>query len=241
MNLLNDTIWSPVSEQNAAAISRETADELMERLEWMTVKPLVILDMGNAGKEERLRLQQRYPDAKVIAFDPANHTLQSVADQSADLIFANMVLPWQADNKKIFQEWRRILRPNGLLIFSTLGLDTLKECQAIFSVEALPRLIDMHDVGDDLLAAGFSDPVLDVTYYTTIYQNKEKLLAELQISSMLMITPAADCLDQLVPGEEGAYQLTYEVIYAHAFAPLQDRSTSTDGVVKVPLSQLKRK
>lgn len=212
-------------------IAGEVAEELFARLAWMTIKPEVVLSVG-CGDEVSLKLQQHYPEAKIIR--------ELLPDQSADVIFANMALPWQADNKKVFQSWRRMLRPNGLLIFSTLGLDTLKECQAIFS-DALPSFVDMHDVGDDLLAAGFSDPVLDVDYYTTVYRSREKLIAELRASGMLGSEPDAVQVDQLIATDDQTYELTYEVVFAHAFAPLQsDRSVTEDGVVKVPLSQLRR-
>ena len=214
-------------------IAGEVAEELFARLAWMTIKPTTVLSVGN-GDEVSLRLQQCFPEAEILS-----QRLPS-AESSVDVIFANMALPWQADNKKIFQSWRRMLRPNGLLIFSTLGLDTLKECQAIFG-DALPSFVDMHDVGDDLLEAGFSDPVLDVDYFTTVYRSKEKLIAELCASGMLGSEPDAVQIDQLIATDDQAYELTYEIVFAHAFAPLQsDRSVTEDGVVKVPLSQLRR-
>lgn len=225
--------------KSPVVIATEVAEELLARLAWMTIKPEVVLTVG-CEEDVDAQLQQLYSEAKIVASSlPPND--DPLPDQSVDVIFANMVLPWQADNKKVFQTWRRLLRPNGLLIFSTLGLDTLKECQTLFGKEMLPHLVDMHDMGDGLLTVGFSDPVLDVDYYTTVYRNKEKLIHELYTSGMLQVEPSAAQVEQLIATEDNTYELTYEVIYAHAFAPLQkERNVVTDGVVKVPLSQLRR-
>ena len=258
MNFLKDIVWSPVDYKNTAVIAREAANELFERLDWMTVKPTVVLDLGCGTGDDSVRLQQRYPDAKVLAVDNAYSMVEHaqlgfpccvcalaealpLPNQSVDLIFASMLLPWHVDHKRIFKEWKRVLRPNGLLIFNALGLDTLKECSALFEVEATPQLNDMHDVGDGLLAAGFSDPVLDVNYFTTVYRSQEKLIAELVGSGMLAQASASSLLNQLIPEEDGTYPLTYEVINAHAFAPEKsERQVLSDGEVKVPLSQLRR-
>lgn len=240
MNLLNDTTWSPVSYKNAEVIARETADELMSRLTWMTVKPAVIWVISGDEEKDSARLKQFYPEADIITSnrDPLK---DEMLKGNIDIIFANMFLPWQVDNRKALTIWRQMLCPNGLLIFSTLGLDTLKECQSVSGMQLLPKLVDMHDVGDELLAVGFVDPVLEVDYYTTVYRDKSKMLSELSDSGMVKVETDAINLDQLLPVEDGAYQVTYEVIYAHAFSPLQGKGqVAGDGVVKVPLSQLKR-
>ena len=174
----------------AAVIAREALEEMLMRLQWMALKPRLIVDVGGGAGEGMLRLQAHYPEATVVVLDHAMSMLQHAkttrahcicaegevlpfADQSVDFIFANLLLPWHADHKKLFSEWRRVLRPDGLLMFSTLGLDTLREYQSLVSERMVPQLMDMHDVGDKLLAAGFADPVLDVNYYTTCYRSKE--------------------------------------------------------------------
>jgi malonyl-CoA O-methyltransferase len=248
MSLVKNINWSPLDYREAAVIAREALDEMLSRLDWMALKPNVIVDVGSGVGEATLRLQERYPDALVMALDNTLSMLQAganahsvcasgdtlpLADQSVNFIFANLILPWHHDHKKLWREWRRVLRPDGLLLFSALGLDTLREFHSIVDSRALPILHDMHDMGDALLAAGFSDPVLDVNYYTTCYRSKEKLLAELGASGMLAVG------DESLDHEKIPLEVTYEVIYAHAFAPSASaRVSSSDGVFKVPVSQI---
>jgi len=235
-------------------IAREALEEMLSRLEWMAVKPSVIIDAGCGLAEASLQLQKRYPLAQILSLDNSTAMLTEanasfrvcaaaevlpLANQSVNFIFANMLLPWVAEPKKLLREWRRVLRPDGLLMFSTLGLDTLRECRAMTAASLFPMLLDMHDIGDELMAAGFSDPVLDVNYYTTSYRSKEKLLAELQASGMLFAGSETAIQENMPPSTEGKYEVTYEVVYAHAFAPSSEASTTAaNGEFKIPVSQL---
>jgi malonyl-CoA O-methyltransferase len=161
-------------------------------------------------------------------------------DQSMDLIFANLLLPWHADVEQLLWEWRRVLRADGLLMLTALGPDTLQEWEGVFPAPSIPQRIDMHDVGDMLVRAGFADPVLDVDYYTLTYNDKEKLIFELYSSEMLI--PSVD-LSAQIPPDERSWSVTYEIIYAHAFAPQPHDASSLrqDGLVKIPLSHLRKK
>lgn len=236
--------------QKAAAIAREAGEEMLNRLDWMTIKPKRILDVGCGTGEMSLALQQRYPEATVIALDSSeamiNHTKQHAAlatcvcadaahlpfaNQSLDMIFANLLLPWQTDLKAILQEWRRVLRPDGLLMLTTLGLDTLQECRDEIAFDLVPGLIDMHDVGDCLLQMGFADPVLDVNYYKLRYRDPERLITELAAAGMGHLADIE---------KKDSYIVTYEVIYAHAFVPNESElSSSADGTITIPLSHLR--
>jgi malonyl-CoA O-methyltransferase len=231
----------------ASVIAKEALEELLSRLNWMAIKPSVILDIGCGMAEGAGRLREHYPDATVIALDCsfamlekaqyshricANGETLPLPDQSVNFIFANMLLPWHRDHQALLREWRRVLRPDGLLLFSALGVDTLRELQSLVDPHHMPVLQDMHDVGDGLLAAGFSDPVLDVNYYTTTYRSKDKLAFELHASGMLAV--------ELTEAEKEKIQsdVTYEVIYAHAFAP--QPTENVPGEFSVPLSQLRQ-
>ena len=88
----------------------------------------------------------------------------------------------------------------------------------------------------------FADPVLDVDYYTLTYRDKNRLIAELQTSGMLSAESEIGDLSTVTAAEDGAWPVTYEVIYAHAFTPAEreEVSASADGVVRVPISHLKR-
>jgi malonyl-CoA O-methyltransferase len=263
MNLAKNIIGSPSEYEQASALAREVGEEMLARLELMTIKPRVIVDAGCGTGEQSMRLHERYPQAEILAVDLSDamiayakhregrqssllsyHHLDAASlplpDQSADLVFANLLLPWHNEVKRLLQEWRRVLRPEGLLMLSALGPDTLRECPL---VSMLPQRVDMHEVGDALLQQGFADPVLDVNYYTMTYASKEKLSRELYESGMVAALPSVDDLAGLAVAEEGRWHLTYEVIFGHAFSPTQSEevSPSPDGVVRIPLAHLRQR
>lgn len=230
---------------------------MLSRLEWMTINPKVVLDLGCGPGEASKQLKLRYPKAEVIAidhcFEMLKYTQQQLplasqlcadaaclpfADQTIDLIFANFLLPWHDNFKVLLKEWRRVLCGEGLLMFTTLGPDTIKEIHPLVDPLSLPQFLDMHDVGDAILAEKFLDPVLDVTYLTTVYRNNPKLIEDLTASGMFFGNPARLIdIDMSVEPLE----LTHEIIFAHAFAPCADLlSADKNGEVHLPLSQLKK-
>ena len=259
MNLDKNITWFPEEYAQAAVIAEEAGVELLSRLDVMTIKPAVIIDAGSGTGKFSTKLQSRYPDAQVIAIDYSdrmlqyakqyenNHAIQylladmnalSLPDHSVDLIFANLVLPWQLDINKALQACHRLLRPDGLLMLTAFGPDTLRELGHWQQPES-PFMIDMHSMGDLLLQAGFSGPVLDVNYYTLSYKDKQRLLDELYATGMILNKDVVNA----VPNAEEKYLATYEIIFAHAFAPAlrEEYSATKDGVVRIPLEDLKRK
>jgi len=246
MSLVNNIPFSPEDYAAAAVLADEVADEMLMRLEWMTIKPRIVVDLGCGIGKHTTELRKRYADAMVFALDTSMTMLEVAqqqklscvcadvmrlpfASQSVDLLFANLVFPWQADITAMLRECHRVLHPEGLLIFSALGLDTLRELQEI----AKPSLMDMHDVGD-LLLQQFADPVLDVNYYTLNYADQSKMFRELQLMGMIGNIPQNI---SLTADDDGKWPVTFEVIIAHAFAPEMKRAE--DGVVRIPVSQLR--
>jgi len=242
---------SPNDYNQAAFLSSETMEGLWERLSFMTIKPECIVDLGCGTGELSAQIQNYYPGVKIISLDlseemlafaqihyPSANYLQArakylpIANNTVDLIFANLLFPWIMDIKTVLQECRRILKPNGLFFCTALGPDSLKEIRAQIQAYQVVNLIDMHDLGDLFLAAGFSDPVLDVSYCSAIYKEQTKLLHELKSSGILgPDTPTDTPLD--------TQEISFEIIYGHAFAPLsQKKSKSTE--TKVSLNELRQ-
>lgn len=101
------------------------------------------------------------------------------------LIWSNLMLNWLTDPLPAFREMHRTLAIDGLLMFSTLGPDTLKELRLALGDQAgerVHRFIDMHDIGDALVKAGFSDPVMDMEIVTLTYADVDTLLTDLRQS-----------------------------------------------------------
>lgn len=252
-------MWSPLDYQQAAVLAQEAAEELQSRLSWLTCQPKVIVDMGCGPGDWSAKLQAQYPQATLIGIDTSSAMLQQAKQQdflrcieadagqlplraqSVDLIFANLLLPWCQDMLAMLKEWRRVLRPDGVLLITAFGPDTLREWRDVIGDQVLVNCIDIHDIGDALLQAGFAEPVLDVNYYTITYRALSKLSQELQASGMILNTDFPTQHDTaLTP--EGTWAVTGEIVFAHAFAPSAkpEVGASADGIVRIPLSHLRR-
>lgn len=102
--------------------------------------------------------------------------------QSVQLVWSNLMLHWLNDPLPALREFQRVLDVGGLLMFTALGPDTLKElraaCQSLGIEPPLRNFIDMHDIGDMLLTAGFADPVMDMEMITLSYSSPRALLRD---------------------------------------------------------------
>jgi malonyl-CoA O-methyltransferase len=66
-------------------------------------------------------------------FGPAART------ELVDLVWSNLALHWHPQPDRVFAEWRRVLRVDGLLMFSCFGPDTFRELRAAFAEADAPR------------------------------------------------------------------------------------------------------
>jgi len=190
----------------AAVLQREVGVRLLERLDLMKLKPQRILDLGSGTGHCIDGLFERYRKSAVVALDIAHPMLLRArqrgrwlrrpqcicadaerlpfADNSFDLVFSNLMFQWCVDLDSAFSELRRVLRPGGLLLFSSFGPDTLKELRESWrSVDQYAHVntfLDMHDVGDALVRTRFADPVMDVERLTMTYPDVWKLMRELK-------------------------------------------------------------
>ena len=167
---------------------------------------------------------------------------------SIDLVWSNLALHWHPQPDRVFAEWRRVLRVDGLLMFSNFGPDTFKELRTAFAAldetpHTLP-FVDMHDFGDQLVEAGFSTPVMDAERITVTYSTVAALLADvraiggnpLATRRRGLIGRAAwrrmlDALEAM-RGADGKIGLTFEVIYGHAFRPVPKTTAAGESIVR---------
>ncbi|WP_233575497.1 methyltransferase domain-containing protein [Noviherbaspirillum saxi] len=184
-------------------------------------------------------------NARMVCGDFAQLPL---APGCTDLVWSNLALHWHPQPDLVFAEWRRVLRVDGLLMFSCFGPDTLREIRSAFAAidtaaHALP-FVDMHDFGDMLVNAGFSTPVMDMETITVTYESTDKLLAEVRAfggNPLLtrrrgLIGRAAwqkglVALEQF-RGADGRIPLTFEVVYGHAFRPAARKTASGESIVR---------
>lgn len=211
----------------------------------MKLNPDWVVDMGCGMGEETVALTHRFSHAQVLGIDLSHEFLRAgkksinlvqadasvlpFRSHSIDIIFSNMLLPWCINPLVFLREWRRVLRPHGLVIFSCLGPNTFKEME---SGEFLPNLVDMHHVGDALIAEGLVDPVLEVENITLRYRSEDQMQQELEYSGMLKV-------NTMLPGH--VKEVTFEIVYAHAWCPaLKAFKADSKGEVRIPLSQLRK-
>lgn len=152
-----------------------------------------------------------------------------LASDSLDLIWSNLMLHWLPDPKTAFVELHRVLVEGGLLHFALLGPDTLKELRAasakVSSGMTAPLFIDMHDIGDMLMAAGFGDPVMEMEMLTLTYRTprafladqrrlgvRDGLLGQLPWRTWRQVFAAWERVDGVLPAR-------FEIVYGHAWKP----------------------
>jgi len=214
-------------------LTNEAAMQMIERLSLMTLIPKKILYFGEDRATERALLAQRYPGVEWVL-----EKEWAVCNQTVDLIFANLILPWHRPIEKTLKEWQKILRPGGLFIFSMLGMDTLQELN-LSNDNIVPFLIDMHDMGDLLIHSGFADPVLDVNHLLLTYREEEQLKKEL---CQMQMVEKCHLPQRVEKNADAVFAVTYEMIYGHCWQPEfpLEESLQEAGVVKIPLSKLQR-
>jgi malonyl-CoA O-methyltransferase len=180
-----------------------------------------------------------------------NFSQLPLAVNAVDVVWSNLALHWHPQPDQVFAEWRRVLRTDGLLMFSCFGPDTFKEVRAAFAEadrepHTLP-FVDMHDFGDMLVNAGFSTPVMDMETLTVTYGSVDKLLADVRawggnpLDSRrrgLLGRAAWQRVRQTLEQNrraDGTMPLTFEVIYGHAFRPAPRKTASGESIIRFDL------
>lgn len=178
-------------------------------------------------------------------------------DDSFDLLWSNLALHWHPEPHRVFPEWHRVTRTDGLVLFSLFGPDTLRELRDAFaSVDADPhtlRFVDMHDIGDMLASGGWSTPVMDMETLTITYETPRKLLDEVHAFGGFRAPGAAglrgrrwyDAVIQALEGmrnADGVIPLTFEIVYGHAWklAPRGAQAFDESGRAIVPIDKIGR-
>jgi malonyl-CoA O-methyltransferase len=154
-------------------------------------------------------------------------------DARVDLVWSNLAWHWFADPVAVLAEWQRVIRPGGLVAFTSFGVDTLRPLAA--AGVALPPLPDLHDIGDQLVAAGFADPVVDAERLTVTWTSAQALLDDLRALGGNALRARArglagraararwlDALER-VRGEDDRIALGFELVHGHAWCPSPKR------------------
>ena len=263
--------------ESCAVLQKEVCDRMLERLDLVTLQPRVILDCGSGTGWGVRGLMNRYRKASLIALDLSLPMLQHsrrkgtwlrkpgllcadaesipLADASVDMVFSNLMLQW-CHAPRVFDEFKRILKPGGLLMFSTFGPDTLRELkQSWASVDNdvhVNNFADMHDLGDALLQSGLAEPVMDMDLITLTYKEATNVMKDLkaigantimQRKNKGLITPKK--LQKVIEAYEvfrmGALiPASFEVVFGHAWKVEQRKKKIETSEFSISLSDIRR-
>jgi malonyl-CoA O-methyltransferase len=262
-----------------AVLQREVSNRMMERLDLVKIVPKHVLDIGVGTGVSCRALNKYYKKAQIIGLDLAPGMLQlarnktgwfskqrfvcgdaeqlPLADDSVDMIFSNLTFQWCHDLDRTFRECYRVLKPGGLLMFSTLGPDTLKELRAswlaVDDYAHVNKFIDMHDIGDAMVKVQLSDPVMDVESIIMTYPDVYKLMRDLKTLGAHNVNTGRihgltgkGRLKTMIESYEtyrkdDQLPATYEIVYGHAWVP-ENKSVGhveADGAYAIPVSSLR--
>ncbi len=243
----------------ASRLEAEIGERMLERLDYVRLAPRRVLDAGSGPARDARALAKRYRKADVLALDFSQAMLHAgrprlrfferrrpkpvcadlarlpLARATIGLLWSNMALHWVADPLAALREFHRVLSIEGLLMFSTLGPDTLAELRSAAGEARVHAFADMHDLGDMLVAAGFAEPVMDMERVTMVYADGEALINDLRASGQTCALTGrarglagrrfrAALMEKLAAQRRsGKLCVSYEVVYGHAWkaAPRQ--------------------
>lgn len=264
----------------AAVLQARVGDELVERLAPFGFTPQVVMDLGAGTGRITGELKRRYKRATVVAVDIAPGMLREArrhmglfrhfervcgdarrlpfADDSVDLLISNLMLQWCDDLDGTLAEIRRVLKSDGFFGFSTFGPDTLRELRAAWAAvddyTHVNTFLDMHDVGDALARAGFTEPVLDTERVTLTYPTVLALMRDLKKIGAHNVTAdrprgltGRDRMRRMEAAYESARRdgripATYEVIYGAAWGAVGRKGVPiVGGEVRIAPGAIRRR
>lgn len=261
----------------AAVLQREVADRMLDRLDVIKRAPSRILDAGCGTGYATRALARRYRKAHITGCDLAlgmaararraagwfgqkrfvcaDAERLPFADAAFGMVWSNLMLQW-CEPSAVFAECLRVLEPGGLVTFTTFGPDTLQELRQAWrhadGAAHVHAFLDMHDLGDALVRAGFADPVMDVERITLTYPDVYGAMHDLKAlgaHNALLARPRGltgrDRFKRFqsayeAMGKDGRLPATYEVVYGHAWVPAT-RVRREPGTVAIPIDTIRRR
>jgi malonyl-CoA O-methyltransferase len=200
--------------------------------------------------------QKGKPSNNAISPLCADATQLPISDEAVDLVFSNLLLQNCHDPMSVLSEVHRVLRYPGLILFTTLGPDSLQELrQAWRDVDPythIAHFTDMHDLGDALIHAGFAEPVMTRDSLQITYSSLTAAIADLRAVGSINATEGrnraltsrriwarlAEAYERFRNAEK-KLPVSIEIIYGLAWSGRRRTgSVNTDGEFEIPVDDL---
>jgi malonyl-CoA O-methyltransferase len=218
-------------------------------------QPMLVRASQEARKNQNLIQQLAARLSGRRAVGPGNAILASanfaqlpLRDASVDLVWSNLALHWHPEPDRVFAELKRVLQVDGLLMFSCFGPSTCKLLRDVFAelghTNALLPFVDLHDLGDMLVAAGFATPVMDMEILNITYSSTENLFQDIRaFGGNPLLTKRKGLLGKRLWGRvnelleqgrqpDGKFHLSVEVIHGHAFRPVPKQRKDGTSIIR---------
>lgn len=262
--------WQRQRPAHSPWLHEEVAQRMLQRLDLIKLQPQQWLhwQAEQGGLQAHAALLQRYPQASAWqlsgaeqqpassnAVNAAASTTAQPQPGSIDLLWANMVLDKAPDPRTVLAQWRRLLAPEGFVMFSVLGPASLRELRSLYRQKGwgVPchTFADLHDWGDAVQQAGFADVVMDTEHITLSFATPQRLLQELrelgrnlssarsqQTRSKSWLNAWYEAVQTALAQPDGQLHLSFEIIYGHAVQGAQGRDEAGD--ITVDLAHMRR-
>lgn len=258
----------PDRTKDSLFMRREVALRMDDRLSLVKIDPRRILDAGCGNFDDAAELAGRFAGTHLVGIDMSWPILNKIKQEetrvpmdlvcgnfaqlpldtnSVDMIWSNLALHWHPAPHDVFSEWNRVLKPNGLLMFSCFGSGTFSELKKAFSsidhYSHIHSFKSMMELGDQLIETGYTEPVLEREWLNVTYKETGKLLADVRAFGGNAMSDRRRGLfgqkeyEKLLNSleenrdEEGNLSLGFEIIVAHAFKK-DDSSPAGEKVIR---------
>ncbi len=255
-------------------LQRIVADRLNESLEQIKINPMTILDLGSGTGYGSKILHKKFTNAHIYQIDFSENMLKVSRKKSPvlfsrdhficadinklpfkekhfDLIVSGLTLQWCNNLDVVFFEIRRLLKENGVFLFSSFGPNSLKELRdcwaSVDNYVHINAFVDMHDIADALMRTGFMSPILNMEEITLTYNECRQLMRELKyigahninngrrktLTGKKRLEKVFQCYESY--RTNSVLPATYEVIYGHAW-----QSSDTKKEQSISLDDIRR-
>lgn len=231
-------------------IKNETLTGLLERLVYIRIKPKTILSINSSAGKKTRQLAKLFPEAKISQVPSLSEAEKLELTSPFDLIIADLLIQEASSLPVLFRKINQLTSPKGLFCFAMLGPDTLLEAREIITTQAgslSNPFTDMHNIGDELIKCGFTDPVIEMEKLVVCYKKPSKLGLDLKtlLSDWFQFSLSEPLLQKILAAyqsyknSENNLPITFEIIYGHAWSREVIPMDATE--IQIPVDSLRRR